>query len=214
MNDLLKKLDKAYRLARVGTWEYDMITGELHWSDITKEVHGFGRDYRPDVESTIMLFKEGYHRETFAKAAFDAIEHEKPFDVELKIISGQGDERWIRATCEPEYEDGVCVRFYGISQNVTDRRKAQEDLQLNEQRFKALVQDGSDLITILDESLVYTYVSPTFKNVLGLAPESFMGKNALDYIHEGDRERVLERVQSLPAGKSVEIEPFRFADSK
>jgi PAS domain-containing protein len=123
-----KLLDKAYKLARIGTWEYDMINDILQWSDVTKEVHGFDDDYIPDVESTVQLFKEGFHRNIFAKAAHDAIEYAKPFDVELKIISGKGDERWIRATGEPEFVDGVCVRFYGISQNVTSRKQAQEDL--------------------------------------------------------------------------------------
>lgn len=71
-------LDKAYRLARIGIWEFDMQTYELQWSEITKEVHGFGPDYEPDLESTINLFKEGLNRQKFTQAAREAIEEEKP----------------------------------------------------------------------------------------------------------------------------------------
>lgn len=212
MEENQTRLDKAYKLARIGTWEYDMINDNLYWSDITKEVHGFGKDYEPDVESTIQLFKEGFHRDTFARAANDAIDHEIPFDLELKIISGQGDERWIRATGEPEYEDGVCTRFYGISQNVTNRKQAAEDLQLNERRFKALVQDGSDMIAILDDQANYTYVSPTSLRVLGIPPEKLMGKNAVDYIHEDDRDRVYLELAELHDREQVLIKPYRFQD--
>ncbi|MBO6584773.1 MAG: PAS domain S-box protein [Gracilimonas sp.] len=207
-------IDKAYQLAHIGTWEYDMINHELHWSDITKQVHGFEADYHPDVESTIQLFKEGYHRETFAKAAYDAIEHEIPFDVELKIISGKGDERWIRATGEPEYADGQCIRFYGISQNVTGRRKAEEDLELNERRFKALVQNGMDMIAILDEEGNYTYASPASKNVLNLPPEYFMDKNAFDLIHQDDKDRLYTLFTSLSNNETVQINPFRFLNNE
>jgi PAS domain S-box-containing protein len=206
-------LDKAYRLARIGTWEYNMINGDLYWSDITKEVHGFGPGYQPDVESTILLFKEGYHRKIFEKAAMNAIENEQPFDVELKIVSGKGDERWIRATGEPDYKDGKCVRFYGISQNVTSRKKAEEDLQLSEQRFRALVQDGSDMIAILDEEANYQYVSPSSLTVLGISPETFIGRNAFDFIHEADKERLYEVLNRLTSEKRINIEPYRFTDA-
>ena len=209
-----KLLDKAYQLAHIGTWEFDMQTNNLYWSSATKEVHGFDQDYQPDLESTINLFKKGYNRETFRKAAMNAVEHQKPFDVELKIISGRGDERWIRATGEPEYVNGVCLRFYGISQDVTSRHKAEEDLQRSEQRFKSLVQHGSDLIAILDSEVNYTYVSPSVKSILGTPAEDYIGTNALDYIHEEDKGRITGILAGLSHGQRVNIPPFRFRDSK
>ena len=205
-------VEKAYRLGRIGTWEYDMINDKLYWSDMTKEVHGFGPDYVPDVESTVMLFKEGFHRDTFAKAAEDAIQRYIPFDVELKIISGKGDERWVRATGEPEFENGVCVRFYGFSQNVTNRKQAKEDLQLSERRFKALIQDGSDMISIMDSKAVYNYVSPTKFKVLGISPEMMLGKCALDFIHEEDVDRTFSAFKQLASKEQVLLKPFRFKD--
>lgn len=207
-------LDKAYQLARIGSWEFDMKTHELQWSPVTKQVHGFDQDYKPGLQSTINLFKEGENRDKFAKAAYDAIEHEKPFDVELKIISGQGDERWIRATGEPEFdEDGVCTRFYGISQNVTARRQAEEDLQLRERRFKSMVQDGSDLIAILDSDANYQYVSPTSESILGIPADDFIGTNALDYIHKDDREMLSGLLENLSRNQRINIPPYRFKDA-
>lgn len=206
-------LDKAYRLAHIGIWEFDMQTHELQWSDITKEVHGFGPDYEPDVEKTINLFKEGINRQQFAEAARAAIEEEQPFDVELKIISGLGDERWIRAKGEPEYIDGVCTRFYGISQNVTDRRRAEEELLHNEQRFRSLVQDGSDMLAILDESANYKYVSPTSKSILGIPADDLIGLNALDLIHPNDHRRIIEIIETLLPGEQRQIAPFRFKNA-
>ncbi|MEX0778589.1 MAG: PAS domain-containing protein [Balneolales bacterium] len=125
-NDSQQLVDKAYKLANIGTWEYDMLSEKLHWSSLTKDIHGFDEHYEPDVKSTISLFKEGFNRNTFSQAANDAIQKEIPFNVELKMISGKGDERWVRATGEPEYNNGICTRFYGISQDVSSRRKAEE----------------------------------------------------------------------------------------
>jgi len=191
-----------------------MKTGELQWSSITKQVHGFGDDHIPDVESTIDLFKEGVHREIFRKTVEDAIERLQPFNVELQIISGKGDERWIRAIGEPEYQNGECIQFYGISQNISARRQAEEELKWSERRFRSLIQDGADLIAILDAQANYIYVSPTSERILGIPPDAFIDTNALSYIHELDRERIQQTLADLSPGERVVIAPFRFIDSK
>lgn len=205
-------LEKAYQLANIGTWEFNMQTQELYWTTVTKEVHGFGPDYEPDLESTINLFKEGINRNAFEKAARNAIDKKEPFDVELKIISGKGDERWIRAAGEPEYKNGICTRFYGISQNVSDRRKAEENLQVSEQRFRSLIQDGSDLIVILDANGTYTYVSPTSQSILGAPPLFYLNSSAFDYIHPDDSERLRKVLKDLIPGQRIHILPYRFRD--
>lgn len=148
-------LNRAYQLADIGNWEYDMETGRLYWSDNTKRIHGVELDHVPDVESTIELFKEGEDRETFRQAAMNAIEREQPFDVELRIISGKGDERWIRAIGHPEYEKGRCVRFFGISQDITKRRVAEEELKKSEQQIrehqKEILENLKEKETLLSE---------------------------------------------------------------
>jgi PAS domain S-box-containing protein len=215
MTEKQRLQEKAFNLARIGSWEFNMQNHDLSWSNVTKKVHGFGPDHKPNVEHTINLFKEGDHREKFAAAAYDAIENERPFDLELKIISGEGDERWIRAAGQPEYDDdGVCTRFYGISQNVTARRQAEEDLQLREQRFKSLVQDGADMIAILDADANYTYVSPTSESILGIPADDFIGTNAFNYIHEDDRENLAVLLENLDNNERIDLPPYRFIDAE
>ena len=205
-------MEKAYRLGRIGTWDYNMSTGDLHWSNMTKEIHGFGPDHKPDLESTTMQFVEGYHRDTYKKAVEDAIQKQTSFDLELKIINAREQELWIRISGEAEYKDGVCVRFYGVTQNVTDRKELREQLKLSERRFRVLIQDGSDMISIMDEDAVYTYVSPTKFKVLGLSPAVMIGKSALEFIHKDDIERTFSAFKDLAYKDQVLLKPFRFID--
>lgn len=51
----------------------------------------------------------------------------------------------------------------------------------SERKFKALVQEGSDLIGILDLEGKYKFVSETTASVLGIEPEDFIGKTAFDF---------------------------------
>ncbi|WP_316812301.1 PAS domain S-box protein [Pedobacter heparinus] len=96
----------------------------------------------------------------------------------------------------------------------TEQIKAELELSRSEQRFKALVQDGSDLIGILDSQGNYKYVSPTTKQILGVEAAHFIGKNAFDFIHPEDRFAALLQFDRLVNEKQVKLAPFRFADGR
>jgi PAS domain S-box-containing protein len=96
--------------------------------------------------------------------------------------------------------------------NAIEKRQAIDDLTQSEQRFKALVQEGSDLIAIVDDEANYKYAAPTVENVLGFKAEEFTGKNALEYIHNDDQERITELLGQLPIEGRIDIKPYRFRD--
>ncbi|SHG02698.1 PAS domain S-box-containing protein [Fodinibius roseus] len=95
-----------------------------------------------------------------------------------------------------------------------EKEKAEQKLALREQRFKSLVQDGSDLIAILDQDGNYKYVAPTSESVLGISPEEFIGNNALDYIHGKHKDRIQQVLATLPETKRIKVKPFLFKDGK
>ncbi|MEJ5994401.1 PAS domain S-box protein [Pedobacter sp. Du54] len=98
---------------------------------------------------------------------------------------------------------GNCVELIGSVHDITERILA-------EQRFRSLVQEGSDMIGILDTKGKYLYVSPTSIPVLGMTPEEFIGKSAFDFIHPDDLENVSAKFLNLGIEKRIELSPFRF----
>ena len=90
----------------------------------------------------------------------------------------------------------------------------QEIIQQSELRFKTLVQEGSDLIRILDQKGNFLYVSPTSKSILGLEPEYFIGKHTLDFIHPDDREKKVECLKKINTEKKVNVDAIRYINSK
>ncbi len=101
-----------------------------------------------------------------------------------------------------------------VFNDISVIKESQEQLKISEQRYKTLVQDGLDLIGIVDLEGNYSYVSPTCKTVLGIKPEDLIGKNALDFIHPQDKDDFMSKFSKLATQKSVIISPFRFIDGK
>ncbi len=90
----------------------------------------------------------------------------------------------------------------------------EEQLKRSEEKFKALVQEGSDLIAIINLEGVYKFVSESSTTILGIEPEEFIGKNAFEFIHPEDLDRVWETFSALDSKKQIKISPFRFKDGQ
>jgi PAS domain S-box-containing protein len=85
----------------------------------------------------------------------------------------------------------------------------------SEKRFRSLVQNGSDIITVLDAEGTIHYESPSIERLLGYQPEDLVGENAFDYVHPEDIERAWnifsEITKRSGASGPVEVR-FRHAD--
>jgi len=97
--------------------------------------------------------------------------------------------------------------------NIPLTSKPKADLLIMEdllKRYKFLIQEGSDLIAILDKNGNYMYVGPSTKSILSFSPDFFITKNAFSFVHEDDVERVTQAFTLLPEKGRIKIAPFRF----
>lgn len=93
-------------------------------------------------------------------------------------------------------------------------KRSKQALRKSEARWRALVQEGSDMITIVDEDLKYIFVSESCTSILHIDPATFLSSNAYDFIHPDDQKRVRESTKILPQVRRVSPEPFRFRDGR
>jgi PAS domain S-box-containing protein len=82
------------------------------------------------------------------------------------------------------------IFFSGILRDVTERRKAEDNLRESEERFRALAENTPDWVWEVDADARYTYASPKIKDILGYAPEETIGKTPFDFMQREEAERV------------------------
>ena len=170
----------------------------------------------------------GYRPEELAGTSYSSLIHpedvEKTAEVAQEIIAGANvttfENRYIRKDGRIAYNiwsaryDEHSKILFCIARDGSDKISKEKLLLESEHRFKALVQEGSDLIGIIDEEGNYTYVSPTSTAILGIPPENFIGKNAFDFIHPEDKEKTLAFLTQVFEKNRVHVPPFRFQNSK
>jgi PAS domain S-box-containing protein len=108
------------------------------------------------------------------------------------------------------YVNGKAVRMIGSMQDITERKLAELKLLDSEKRFRSLVQNGSDMIKILDKNGLFTFSSPSVEKVLGYSPETIIGKSTFEFIHPDDLLDIQNHFQTIKQTDYDEIPYFRF----
>lgn len=153
----------------------------------------------------------GYERSELLQMTWAELTH--PDDVAAdaanfnRVMAGEIDgysldKRWIR-------KDGrvicatisvKCLRradrsvdyFVALLQDITARKRAEEALRQSEERFRALIENSSDLISVLRTDGTILYQSPSVTTILGYQPDELIGKNAFEFIHPDDKQQMIE----------------------
>jgi PAS domain S-box-containing protein len=116
---------------------------------------------------------------------------------EIPVVSTDGTTRWSETTATNLLDDPVVRGIVVHARDVTARREMQDELRVSEERFRLVVENSTDIVTILDPDGSVRYTNPTTARVLGyddpLPPPGSDGW-AERVLHPDDRERVLAYV--------------------
>jgi PAS domain S-box-containing protein len=146
-----ENLAEAQRMTHLGSWEWDVKTGEVSWSDEVFRIYGYGpQEFVPTLDKLMEVVHPD--DEELVKEAIDAALYRgEPYDFEHRIVRPDGEERVVHRRAEVVLDkEGEPWRMIGTVHDITERRRAEEKLRESEERFRALVQNASDIVTILD----------------------------------------------------------------
>lgn len=92
-----------------------------------------------------------------------------------------------------------------VARDISERKKAEEKLIANEKRFRALVENNYDIISLIDESFKVIYRSPSATRIMGYSSEEMKVEEVLESMHPDDREyaATIFRIAKEHPGKSI-----------
>ncbi|WP_276255540.1 PAS domain-containing protein [Halomontanus rarus] len=167
------------------------------------------------LEDDPQSFLDAIHPEDRERVrrSMDRISNGAAAELEYRIVRPDGDQRWVRVETKPVFDDdGAVSRIVGFARDITEHREQERALEDARERFRALIEHGSDMITVIDETGEITYQSPAIERVLGYDPDERIGENAFESVHPDDRDRVREafaRTIERPESATERVE-YRF----
>jgi len=153
-----KILEQTNKVASVGGWEVNLKTNKIFWSDSTKKIHRVPEQYTPDLDSAIAFYEEK-SKPRIEELFLRAVEKGLPYDEELRLKRHDGSLIWVRVKGIPEFEDGVCVRVFGIIQDIDQSKNTYLELEKKEAMLRYFVNYVPAAVAMLDNNLNYISVS-------------------------------------------------------
>ncbi|EMA31431.1 hybrid sensor histidine kinase/response regulator [Halobiforma nitratireducens] len=178
-------------------WLFDGEWEELLFISGYERVWGRSAD---ELESDPTGFFRHVHPDNYAavEAKMERLSEGEPVDHEYRIQRGEDENAWVWTKAEPIVDDdGEVVRVAGFTRDITERKVQERELETLTQRYREYVENGMDVITVLEADGTIRYESSAIERLLGYEPDELVGENAFDYVHPNDRDRVVESISSL-----------------
>lgn len=169
------RFEHLQRFSEAGYWEIDPRSGPPYDVTISEElyrIHGIPQDEPFDLRKGL----EFYHpddRATIDRAVHRALSDGEPYDLEARLITADGDLRWVHTVCEPIEEDGEVVLLRGMLQDITTRRSHQQELQQTIDRV-------TDAIVKVDADWRFTFIDDRAAEIYDVDAAALLGRGFWD----------------------------------
>jgi PAS domain-containing protein len=113
-----------------------------------------------------------------------AITEGKSFNLELKVITRLGNERWIRVIGDAELANGIPIRIYGSLQDINERKKAEEALNYSFKEKSTILESIADAFFAVNKDFQVTYWNNMAESMLDVQKSKALGENLSNIFSE------------------------------
>jgi PAS domain S-box-containing protein len=168
-------LKEAQRIARVGSWQLDVASNHVVWSEEMYLIHDLNRQTPPpDLTESAKLFTPGsWHR--LSTALTQATASGVPYELELEMVKPDSSHGWILARGESIRDaSGSIVAIHGTATDITERKQAEDVLKASEQRFRDMVNTTDGIVWEADaRTFQFTFISDKAVSLLGFPADDW-----------------------------------------
>lgn len=166
--ELLKQkyfLQKAQEIGNIGTWELNVPENELLWTDENYRIFGLPIGTALTYETFLNCVHpdDREYVDTEWKASFAG----KPYDIEHRLLIN-GKVKWVREKAELTFDEkSECVRGIGFTQEITERKQAEEALKESETKYRQMMESMSDPAYICSKDFRVEYMNAAMIKRIG-----------------------------------------------
>ena len=184
-------LERAQRIAHLGSWRYDIARDYVEWSDQMCRIFGVATSAQVTFDDYIGMIHPD-DREGMVLSTKASLQTGEPFSVSHRIERrSDGEERILH--CEGEVvtdADGAPIAMIGTALDVTELKRAEANLRERERLFRLLAENMSDAVLLQSPTGEVLYASPSTERVLGVDADELTGRNLFDILHPADEKRL------------------------
>lgn len=204
----LRESEERLRLALTGanmmSWELDLASGNVVWSDSAERFYGLKAEEFGGTREAFVRLIHPDDRPVVEKAMNDSIQLKKEYKSEFRVVWPDGTVHWLEAFGKASFnEKGQAIKVSGIGVDVTERKRTEETIQ----KLHHAVEQTDEVIIMTEPDGVITYVNPSFERLYRYSREEVIGKTPRVLKSGGMNQEYYSNFwRDLLAGKSIRAE--------
>lgn len=169
-----EQLNEAQRIARLGSWTFDLNARQLVWSD---EIFRLFEQNKEHLQPSYNAFLNMVHpddRDLVNQVYTDSLKNRTPYKLTHRLLFDDGRVKFVDETCETTFdESGKPLISHGTVQDVTERELAQKKINL----YASVFRHSAEAIMITDHDNRIVAINPALAKLTGYSIEELLGKN-------------------------------------
>lgn len=150
LQETSRHLATAQRIAHVGSWQRNLQTGELYWSEETRRIFGWPLD-KPVTLDDFMQCIHPDDKASLEQQQLQACANAAPIDIDYRIIRSDGTIRFVHENCELVHDDqGRLIMLNGYVQDITGRKQAENLLHESEDSYRRQFSHNFAVMLLID----------------------------------------------------------------
>jgi PAS domain S-box-containing protein len=165
-------LERAQTMAKIGSWELDIASSRLHWSDETNRIFG-ARANTPRTTTNFLACVHPDDREMVDRAWGAALDG-APYDIEHRILV-DGETKWVHEQADIRFDcHGKPVCAYGFVQDIDARKQAELALRQSDARSRSILRAAPIGIGVIMDR-IFLEVNEAMTTMTGYKTEELLG---------------------------------------
>jgi len=198
LEETLRESEKKYKFLienmRDILWTMDLDLRTLYVTPSIEIVLGFSPEerLRQSIHEQLTPYSLSIARELLTKELDLESQNnsipERKVILELEFYHKNGSTRWLETIISGiRDKQGTLIGLYGVSRDITKRKKMQEALRESEQRFSSIIATSQEWIWSLDIEGFHTFSNPAVEKILGYTADEIVGHKWQHLIHKDDK---------------------------
>jgi PAS domain S-box-containing protein len=211
-SELLEKLNEAQNIAMIGSWEWDLKTDKVWWSDETYRIFGVTQqNFTPSFETNGKLIHPD-DLEMYRKSFEHSFQTGELLDINIRLVPNDGLLKHCHVKGQLIYDaSSQPVRFIGTLMDITERKLTEEALQESEERFSKAFRTSPYSLTISHlTNGKFIETNQAFTSIFGFTREETIADTSTGFNLWVDLEDRKQVVANLLAGNEVRDKEFLF----
>jgi len=206
------QLKTAQRIARLGSWEFDVQTGAITWSEEVFEIFGRPIQQSPPTYKELIAMIHPEDRQHHQSLVQQVLNEGQPYLSELRLYHPDGSLRYIQVRGEASSQaDGQVTKLFGTILDITERKQSEEQLRHLSERLTLALQSGGFGSWEYDFERSQQIWDDRMYELYGIDPATFTGTmdEWLSYLHPDDLEPIRSIFQQVVLHGSEYSAEFR-----